>query len=354
MLTAAQQEVRAQGIGASEIGILFGIDPFRTTLDLWLEKTGRVKKVTPTHEALYDPRARGQLFEGVVAQLYGMTHQDHTIVEWGETVVHPSRPVCRATPDRRVEIPEEGYAGVWRRRLLECKTKIPRRDVLLLFGEPGTDQIPLEMVAQIQWQLAATGLSTAVLAVLLGFDDYREYTVHADAKLQGDMLDTAEAWWIKHVVEGQEPPIVGQSAADYLAQKYQQNSDVILTADAETSATLANLRRVRSAQASLEKQEEESKNLIKQAIGESRGIQSDAGDRVIWSTSKDSVRIDWQSIAGEYRTMLETYAGVIIPQAVFTESTKDEIKQGILETVKKHSKIVPGVRSFRFTPAKED
>jgi predicted phage-related endonuclease len=42
---AIDQAVRAQGIGASEISALFGMNPYQSAWDVWARKTGRLDGV---------------------------------------------------------------------------------------------------------------------------------------------------------------------------------------------------------------------------------------------------------------------------------------------------------------------
>ena len=54
----------------------------------------------------------------------------------------------------------------------------------LMVGEPGTDEIPDYYMTQVQHYLAVTGVKTADVAVLIGGNDFRIYTIEADEELQ--------------------------------------------------------------------------------------------------------------------------------------------------------------------------
>ena len=58
-------EERRQGIGGSDAAAAVGLSPWKTRLELWLEKTGQ----TPDREETPEMR-RGTLLEPVVKQLY--------------------------------------------------------------------------------------------------------------------------------------------------------------------------------------------------------------------------------------------------------------------------------------------
>ena len=48
-LTAEQLEIRKTGVGGSDIAVLLGLNPFKTTHELWLEKDDsyRTEKTDP-------------------------------------------------------------------------------------------------------------------------------------------------------------------------------------------------------------------------------------------------------------------------------------------------------------------
>ena len=57
---------RQRGIGGSDISAVLGVNPWKTSYDLWLEKTGRAPLETATTPAMQ----RGTILEPVVADLY--------------------------------------------------------------------------------------------------------------------------------------------------------------------------------------------------------------------------------------------------------------------------------------------
>ena len=45
--------VRKHGLGGSDISILLGINPWRSELELWLDKTNQTNKPVAENEAMY-------------------------------------------------------------------------------------------------------------------------------------------------------------------------------------------------------------------------------------------------------------------------------------------------------------
>lgn len=72
------------------------------------------------------------------------------------------------------------------------------------WGEVGTDEIPDYYMTQVQHYLAVTGVKTADVAVLIGGNDFRIYTVEADEELQALLIERESEFWA--LVESRTPP----------------------------------------------------------------------------------------------------------------------------------------------------
>lgn len=64
--------VRKQGLGSSEIATVMGLNPYKTTHELWLEKTGQVEP--PDLSNNYAIK-RGQALEPLARNLFNETHK---------------------------------------------------------------------------------------------------------------------------------------------------------------------------------------------------------------------------------------------------------------------------------------
>ena len=105
--------VRQGGIGSSDAAAAVGLCPYKSQLELWMEKTGR----TPTEDAtpgMEDPRYWGTLLEPYVAVAYSQ-QTDRKVRKVNAVLQHPSFPFMLANIDREVV----GCPDV---QILECKT----------------------------------------------------------------------------------------------------------------------------------------------------------------------------------------------------------------------------------------
>src|SRR5437868_8208262 len=107
--------VRKTGIGSSDAGAAVGLNPYKSQLELWLEKTGRdggLPKTDPNDET--SPMYWGTLLEPIVAAHY-TRRTGNRVRRINAVLQHPREPWMLANIDREVV----GAADV---QILECKT----------------------------------------------------------------------------------------------------------------------------------------------------------------------------------------------------------------------------------------
>lgn len=185
-LTPEQVAKRARAIGSSDAAAAIGLNPYQSAVELWLEKTGQA----PPFEG-NAPTKWGKILEAPVRQEYA--EQTGRVVRLPpETLVMPGYPMIVCHPDGVTDDT----------RLYEGKTaRFPDG-----WGEPGTDDIPEHYLVQVQHALMVTHFAIADVAVLIGGQDFRVYTIPASPDLQTAILDAELEFW-KHVESGTRPAI---------------------------------------------------------------------------------------------------------------------------------------------------
>ncbi|MDT0451851.1 YqaJ viral recombinase family protein [Streptomyces hesseae] len=174
-------------ITATEVAAVMGLSPWQTPSSLWHRKAGTAprRKTAPTAAMKWGIR-----LEPVIAEVFAEAHPDlavHTTGTWASR----TRGWQRATPDRIITPADGGPAA-----LLEIKTS---RD-----AEDWGAGVPSYYRCQVLWQLDTLGLDRGHVAVLVGGQDYREYTVTYDATEAEEMRETA-AEFLRSIAAG-EPP----------------------------------------------------------------------------------------------------------------------------------------------------
>ncbi|MDP3608659.1 MAG: YqaJ viral recombinase family protein [Nitrosomonas sp.] len=146
--------VRKNGIGSSDAAAAVGLNPYKSQLELWLEKTGRdgnLPKTDPNDES--SPMYWGILLEPFVAAHY-TKHTGNKVRRINAVLQHPVEPWMLANIDREV-------IGAPDVQILECKTTGINGVRLWKEGVPEYVQL------QVMHQLAVTGKQAADVAVLI-------------------------------------------------------------------------------------------------------------------------------------------------------------------------------------------
>jgi len=184
---------RQAGIGGSEIAAIVGLSQYRTPTQVWESKINPVQD-----EETSQPAYWGTVLEDVVAKEYAW-RTGRKIQRLTSQMTHPDFPFAIANIDRAVINPEISGNVRWKNgrvttdRLLECKTANAFMDKQ--WGEAGTDSVPDAYLIQCQWYMGVTGASICDLAVLIGGQDFRIYTILRDDDLINDLLLQGAAFW---------------------------------------------------------------------------------------------------------------------------------------------------------------
>lgn len=178
---------RQKGIGGSAVAAILGMSPWRTPYQVWEEKTTPIDETAAEDDrpALY----WGRVLEAPIRQAYA-DKTGRTVTKPAEAFVSSKYPFMRANLDG---IADDG-------RVVEFKTSSKSDG----WGEVGTDEIPDYYMTQVQHYLAVTGVKTADVAVLIGGNDFRIYTVEADEELQALLIERESEFWA--LVESRTPP----------------------------------------------------------------------------------------------------------------------------------------------------
>jgi len=266
-LSPEQRKLRLQGIGASEIAAVLGVDPWRTALDVFLDKTEQAEPIPENRFQRW-----GKRLEAVIADEYGERHPQVELVAPGTLVGEESWML--ATPDRLV-LSESGE-----RWGLECKARGLRMEDE--WGDEGTDQVPVYVAAQCHWSMMVTGLTRWDVAVLINGNDFRTYTLIADAAVHERMRESGRRFWIDHVQANVHPPFGGDSGPHrWLQRVYPTHTNEMVAATPEVGewATLLQVHR-----AAIKRHQDDASKLeaqIKEFIADRLGVEGPFG-KITW------------------------------------------------------------------------
>lgn len=281
MLTTEQLTRRQQGIGASEVPAVLGLDTYRSPLDVYLEKTGALPAFEGNRFTEW-----GNRLEPVMAAAYADERPGVTLIE-SDTLAHPAHPWALATPDRICAMDT-------RRWLLECKNR--GAYATAHFGEPGTDQVPDAIAAQCHWQMFVTGLDRCDVAVLLGGNDFRVYELARDGEIETRIVEAVHDFWFLHV-QRDVPPDARASDAETVKRLFPSSGAALVEGTPDQYEVARMLAEAKAELKELEDAKDQLEAQLKLVIGEGAGITWPDGSKATWKSTKASRKTDWQEVA---------------------------------------------------------
>lgn len=290
---------RKQGIGGSDVAAVLGVSPYRTPYQVWMDKTGKAPECEET-EILHF----GQVLEQVIADEF-VRRNGVKVQKRNAMYRHKDHPELVANIDRYV------VGG----KILECKTC--NAFAADKFGKDG-DSVPDEYLLQVQHYMHITGIHDAVLAVLIGGNQYRQFELVYDSALAEFAAAKCVEFWQKYVLTNTPPPATEK---DDLNAYYNARHEATINATPEIVDLIAEAKAKKAEVKALEKEIDTICFEIKNFAGNNEIITMPGGKPLAtWKQQADKVveTVNWQAIADEMK----------IPQEIITKHTTVNFKRG--------------------------
>ena len=189
-ITEKQLEKRRQHLGGSDLAAICGVNPYCTSYDLWLEKTGQLDEQKEN-----------------TAMTLG-TYLESGILAWAENYlgdkIIPNQ--YRSCKDAGIPIGVNCDGLVQSTGVpVEAKTAgllWPQTDQ---WGMAGTDEVPEMYLVQTHAAMIATDQKECWLPALLGGKGFVMYHIKYLDDLAEQIIEIAKEWWRLHIAEGREP-----------------------------------------------------------------------------------------------------------------------------------------------------
>ncbi len=288
-------------IGGTDVSAIVGQNPWRTRHSVWLELTGKTSP-TPDNERF----RLGRLYEPKVAGLFEAAHEEYDVLmnadgtEEIAEYVYKDCPAFVAHPDRILRRKDDGsFSG------LEIKTS--NLSNVKKWGDEGeNDAVPIQYLIQCHWYMGLTGFKDWWVAVSFLDDfgvarNYRQYRLFKDDELFDELLKATEEFYYEFVKANKEPPLesVDETTKRWVNERFAKNLVPIANATPQEenvmAAYIAAKEEAERAKADLERAE----TMLKTAIGERDGLQSETFGKVTWKLAKDSSRVDYKAVCEE-------------------------------------------------------
>lgn len=282
MLTEKQRANRKNGIGGSDASAVLNIKPldprkkqFKTPLQLWLEKTGRIE---PEDLSRIEPIIWGNLLEDDVIERYVMK-TGHKVKLLGRTLKHKKYPWMFANLDGLVI--KEGI-------LIEAKTAEYSKE----WGKDGTSNVPLEYLVQVQHCLEVLSshekykhITEARIPTFFSRKDFRTFNISRDNAITEHLIEAERAFWHDNVLADIPPQPNNRDDTVFLFPN--DDGSIIESDTIEAEKEFNKYKKVREELKMLEREKEEIEAKITSRIGAASGLRV-KNDLITWKKYKST------------------------------------------------------------------
>ncbi len=282
--TAEGLQARKAGITATECAAILGGNPYTTPLDVWISKQPDTQPDPPTEAMRWGTIHEPRILEAYAAEV-GVW-----VMDGGGLLQNTEHPWMMASLD--------GWAtskhsdSPW---IVEAKTS----------GRSWADGPPAHYVAQVQWQMAVTGMDRADIVALFNGNRLQWWTVDRDQEWIDQAIDYCRGWHQTHIVGKSAPEPEMPRDADKLARLWTPDSEAAI----EVAQDFADELRDALAQADeAVARAQQLKNELKVWMGEATEARDDAGTLATWRETSPRRTVDTAALKrdGIYEDYMKT------------------------------------------------
>lgn len=259
---------RAHSIGGSDAGILLGLSLWATPVELWLEKTGKLKKSEANADSW--PLWFGHHAETILRDWYAKEHPTEEVYSGTLFTFKALDGYRHANLDGIIMNDEDHRTpGV-----LEIKTS---RSWSMWHDDNGETIIPPAYLAQVDHYMSVTGFNWARFVVMVGGYEPFTITVERDEEREASLLENEAKFWtcVKMPKMMQPMPV----NVDDIAKLYPQPLSTLETIPESQAQEFESLaRRLKDARETMKQAKEEASRIndaLAVMIGDSAGLEHD-------------------------------------------------------------------------------
>lgn len=311
-------KIRQTGIGGSDIAAILGISKYKTAYDLYLDKVGDPDlSRAPAGEAAY----WGTIMEDVIANEYSKRNAVK-IQRFNYVIRSDKYPFAIANIDRAVINPDICGRVMMKDgklttdRLLEIKTA--SEYLKSEWGFDGSDEVPEYYNTQCQWYMGITGVHQCDLVVLIGGNQYKQYTIHFDEELFEIIIEAASDFWNNHVLAGVPPEATTLENAKHKWRNVDPDS-IFEIVEEEHVSLIEKIYDKRSLIKQSESELEELQTQLLNIVQDKEVIQMDGDTIATYKTQKGRCTFDKNKFFKDHPemlTLLESYSKTSAPTRV--------------------------------------
>jgi putative phage-type endonuclease len=289
MLTKKQKEIRKNGIGGSDISAIAGISPFKTPLDIYLDKMTGIEDQPESNAIRF-----GNLFEDIIRKEYA---KDHNVKVTKPNANHPKF-------HSEYKFAFANVDGIINNKdILEIKTTNQFNSGL--FGEEGTDEIPNYYLCQVAWYRNIYSADFCDIAVLIGGQELKYFRYEKNEELENKLFNIAEHFWNNHILT-QTPP-EPQNYNDVLKLYPEQEQDALYL-DSDLELLIADYQNLSKRKKTLENKLNELKKEISKKLGSAGSVLDDNNNKIVsFKKPKSSLKFDLDQFKEQHPDLYQRY-----------------------------------------------
>lgn len=202
-------QYRKQGIGGSDAGAVCGLNPYRTAIQVYYDKTS-----DSIEEIDNEAMRQGREFEEYVAKRF-CEASGKRVRRANAMFYDEKNPFMLADVDRMIVGENAG---------LECKTASPYSE-----EKWRDDKIPLSYQLQCYHYMSVCNADAWYIAVLIHGRDFKYYRIERDDEVIGNLIRIEEEFWNEYVLKRVIPDPDGSKTADAaIAERFKESKSTTI------------------------------------------------------------------------------------------------------------------------------
>ncbi len=218
---------RQKGIGGSDIASICGVNPYKSALALYYDKTTDInedeEENLPAELGTYlEPFLRVKFDKWIKKK----EHPDIVVGIISYILQHPTNDIALANIDSFIDHPERGRGGV------EFKTTSERN-----WKDWEEDKLPDYYYLQCQWYMYVTGWDYWYIAFLIGNRKFGVKVIERNEEVIDNIVKQANSFWNNYIIPKIPPAPSGDYSSDETLSKLypKEEEGKIITIDVKDS-----------------------------------------------------------------------------------------------------------------------
>jgi putative phage-type endonuclease len=261
-------EGRRKGIGGSDVAGICGLSKWNTPRTIWEQKTNKV----PVTDEMTPVQYWGTIMEPVIVQQF--EKKTGLFVTTG----------CDQIADSKQGYMVANVDGIVQTEGAIFEAKTCSAFAASEWGDEDTEEIPTQYFLQVQHYMAVLNMNKTYVAVLIGGNDFRVYTINRDDKVIDMIRDRCRTFWCDFVETDTEPPL---TVDERIESACNVNKGSFVTSDIRVNNEVLKLRGLKEQEKSLKADIKQSETVIKDYMGANENLVTAEGSTI--ATWKQSV-----------------------------------------------------------------